>query len=228
MTAAACPDTGEARGPRAEQRRGAASEAGHDDPIARDDSALLAAIAAGDAAAFDALYVRCRSAALVTAHAMLQEPTMAEDAAHEAFLRVWQAAPSSRPDRGSLRAWLLTIVRNVALDVHRARQVARRPQPALAPPELHGARDEIPTAIAAADEAGRLRAALRSLPPEQRQAVELAYFAELTHAEIAAGAGIPLGTVKSRIRLGLSRLRRDLSDRAPPTSRRARFQMQSP
>jgi RNA polymerase sigma-70 factor (ECF subfamily) len=175
----------------------------------------MTAIAARDTAAFDQLYRRYRPLAFATAHALLQEPADAEDATHDAFVRVWRAAATFQPTLGSLRSWLLTIVRNVALDLLRARQTAQRVQPVLA--EIDGReRDNnaIPVAVVAADEARRVRAALQTLPPEQRRAVELAFVNGLTHGEIAARTGEPLGTVKGRVRLGLRRLRHELSEAA--------------
>jgi RNA polymerase sigma-70 factor (ECF subfamily) len=178
------------------------------------DAALGAAVAAGDIAAFDTLYRRYRPAAFATAFALLREPDAAEDAVHDALLRAWRSAASFQPARGSLRSWLLTIVRHTAIDHLRARQLARRPQPKLAYEATADDGDDIFTSVAIAADARRLREALRALPAEQRHALELAFFAGLTHGEIAARTGTPLGTVKGRVRLGLRRLRRDLSDLA--------------
>ena len=181
-----------------------------------DDGALVSALAAGDIAALDQLYRRYRPLAFATAQALLRDPAAAEDAVHDAFLRVWRAASSFHPARGSLRAWLLTIVRNAALDALRARQLAHRPQTALALLELHASsQDDVATVVAATADESRLRAALTTLPAVQRDAVELAFFAGLTHGEIAERTGVPLGTVKGRVRLGLRRLRDGLGDLAP-------------
>jgi RNA polymerase sigma-70 factor (ECF subfamily) len=185
-----------------------------------DDAALVAAIAAGDAAALDRLYVRYRRVAFVAAYTVLQEPNATEDVIHDAFLNLWRAANSFRPSRGSLRGWLLTIVRNAAIDHLRARQRAA-PAATLDHHEeytpAHGVQDDLATTVAAAADARRLHSALSALPPLQRQAVELAYFGGLSHGEIAAHTGTPLGTVKGRVRLGLRRLRDDLHDLAPAT-----------
>jgi RNA polymerase sigma-70 factor (ECF subfamily) len=183
----------------------------------RDDAALVAAIAAGDAGALDLLYCRYRSLAYAAAIALLREPSAAEDALHDAFLGVWRGAKSFQPARGSCRAWLLTIVRHAAIDQLRVRRVASQPPDSLRD-WIDAARDDatdVFAAVAGAADAGRLRAALRGLPPAQRDAVELAFFAGLTHGEIAARTGVPLGTVKGRVRLGLRRLRQDLRDLAP-------------
>ena len=195
--------------------------------IGRDDTALAVAIAAGDATAFDELYHRYRSLAFAVALGLLREPAAAEDAVHDAFLRLWRAAQSFQPARGPLRSWLLTIVRNAAIDELRARQLAQRPEVNQAQRDIHDLLDEDVAAGALARvEAEQLRAALRSLPHAQRQALELAFFAGLTHGEIAAHTGIPLGTVKGRVRLGLRRLRQDLGELALVASASGRWQMQ--
>jgi RNA polymerase sigma-70 factor (ECF subfamily) len=182
----------------------------------REDAALAAAIAGGDAMALDQLYLRYRPAAFATAVSLLRDPSAAEDVVHDAFLSVWRAAASFRPERGSLRAWLMTIVRNAAIDHLRSRRVAPQLQKAIARFEITGTgEDDVHAAVVAAADARRLRAAVQTLPPAQRDAVELAFFGGLTHCEIAARTGLPLGTVKGRLRLGLRRLRQDLHDLAP-------------
>lgn len=181
-----------------------------------DDLALIAAIAGGDAAALDQLYVRFRPAAFATAYAVLRDPAAAEDILHDAFLNVWRNAASYRPERGAVRAWLMTIVRNAAIDHHRARRFVIQPAIDIEQYERHGrVEDDVASTVSTAADAQRLRAALRTLPAAQRDAVEMAFFAGLTHAEIADRTGLPLGTVKGRLRLGLRRLRGDLADLAP-------------
>jgi RNA polymerase sigma-70 factor (ECF subfamily) len=192
------------------------SHLGHDAAGEPDDGALVTAVAAGDVAALDLLYRRHRSLALGVACKLLRDRAAAEDVVHDAFLSVWRAAASFQPGRGSPRAWLLTIVRNAAIDSLRARELAQRPRTTRARLQFHAPLDEdIGATVAMAAEARRLGAALTALPPEQRSAIELAFFAGLTHDQIAARTGAPLGTVKGRVRLGLRRLRRDLQDPAP-------------
>ena len=186
---------------------------GRHDPA---DAALIAAIAGGDAAALDQLYVRFRPAAFATAYAVLRDSAAAEDVIHDAFLSVWRNAGSYRPERGALRAWLLTIVRNAAIDYLRSRRAVVQPALEIERYERHDrTEDDVATAVSAAADARRLRAALRTLPEAQRDAVEMAFFAGLTHGEIADRTGLPLGTVKGRLRLGLRRLRKELPDLAP-------------
>jgi RNA polymerase sigma-70 factor, ECF subfamily len=180
------------------------------------DTALVLAIAAGDVTALDRLYLLYRPLAFAAAYALLREPQAAEDAVHDAFLKVWRAAASFQPARGSLRAWLLTIVRNVAIDHLRTRRLAPHHQATLDRDDLHTGSDlDVASTVEAATEARRLHAALLTLPPAQRHAVELTFFGGLTHGEIASKTGLPLGTVKGRVRLGLRRLRHHLHDLSP-------------
>lgn len=180
-----------------------------------DDIELIGSLARGNSAALDPLYRRYCKAAFACTYALLRDAGEAEDAVHDAFLRVWRAAASYRPERGAPRGWLMTIVRNTALDLLRARQMARRHQPGLAHHAATESDDDIATTVAFAAEAGRVRAALGALPSEQRHALELAYFGGLTQVEIARRTGTPLGTVKGRVRLGLRRLRDELGDLDP-------------
>ena len=189
----------------------------HDESLS--DLALIAAVAAGDVSALDALYARYRSPAFACAYSLLRERNAAEDALHDAFLNVWRGAAAFQPARGSLRGWLLTIVRNAAIDHLRGRRQASyfafTPEEPLQPGP---AADDPAAEVAGALEAQRLRGAVAGLPASQRHAVELAFFAGLTHGEIAARTGVPLGTVKGRVRLGLRRLRHDLRELAPETT----------
>jgi RNA polymerase sigma-70 factor (ECF subfamily) len=179
---------------------------------------LVAAIAAGDATALDQLYRRYRSLAFAAAISLVREPHMAEDAVQDAFLSVWRAAASFQPSRGSLRAWLLTIVRNAATDHLRTRRLAPPHEASSSPGREPHAEEDVFATVAADADARRLRTALQSLPPSQRHALELSFFGGLSHGEIAARTGVPLGTVKGRVRLGLRRLRQDLCDLAPALS----------
>jgi RNA polymerase sigma-70 factor, ECF subfamily len=191
---------------------------GHIGPEGCDDAALIAAVARGDAAALDQLFLRHRRAAFGVAFALLRDPHAAEDAVHDTFLSVWRSARTFRPERGQAKSWIQAIARNMAIDLLRARQLTARQQSALVHADSNSQRqDDVAAMVVMAAEARRLRAALASLPPSQRVAVELAYFAELTHSQIAEQTRTPLGTVKGRIRLGLKRLRQDLGAAAGPS-----------
>jgi RNA polymerase sigma-70 factor (ECF subfamily) len=127
----------------------------------------------------------------------------------EAFLNVWRKASGYQLGRGSVRTWLLTIVHNLAIDRRRGRH--RREMTDVQIDEVEyslGTDDEeLFSTVTGAIEAEQVRRVLADLPPEQRQPIVLAYFGGLTHQEIAEQTGTPLGTVKSRMRLGLQKLR---------------------
>ena len=159
------------------------------------DARLLAGIGEGDPDAFAALWTRYGQAVHGLCRAVVGERAAAEDAVQETFLRIWRGAGSYDPARGVPAAWVMAIARNVA-------RTAARPRPAPAiwpetpvPDEVEGVVDRL-----------WLREALGGLSQPKRVALELAYFADLSHAEVAARLGEPLGTVKARIRRALLRL----------------------
>jgi len=169
------------------------------------DAALLTHVAVGDGAAFDDLYRRYAPVAAVLAQGILHDPALVEDALQEAFLAVWRRAPTYDPARGSVRSWLLTIVRHRAIDDYRRRHHDRWVDVA-ALAEVSDGTDTHDLACQHA-EARRVRAALARLPAAQRASLTLAYAAGYTHPQIARAQGVPLGTVKGRLRLGLRTLR---------------------
>ncbi len=182
------------------------------------DEALLAAIATGDGSALGQLYDRYAALALAVAYRVLGERNAAEDAVQDAFLAVWRRVDSYDASRGAVRSWLLTIVRNGAIDRRRGRHARALQDTPLDDVafRLATAAEETFAAVAATVEAERVRAALAALPAEQREAIELAYFGGLTQHEIATHTGAPLGTVKGRMRLGLHKMREQLDDLLPP------------
>ena len=174
----------------------------------RGDARLLARAARGDAAAFGEFYDHHAVAAMSMAYRIVGDRNMAEDVCQEAFLGIWRSALSYDPHRGAVRAWVLGSVRNRAIDAVRHRAVHRRPLvPSEPRPETWASEDLIEDRVLR-DEAGRaIRLHLDALPSAQREAIALAYYAGLTHAQIATLVDVPIGTVKGRIRLGLCRLR---------------------
>ena len=172
------------------------------------DESLLSRLARQDTTALDALYSRYGRTAFALAYRVLGNPEAAEDAVQEAFLAVWRRAGTYQEVRGSARAWLLTIVRNRAIDLLRTRESRPKAGPPLEEvgPLASSNGDPADDALRMV-EASQVRAALAALPPEQRQAVELAFFSGLTYPEVAAVMNTPLGTVKSRMRLAMERLR---------------------
>jgi len=187
-------------------------------PDEDNDEALLAAIGSGDVDALGLLYDRYNRLAIAVAYRVLGDHTAAEDTVQDAFLSVWRRVDSFDPQRGSARGWLLTIVRNAAVDRRRGRHARARQDATLDDVTFRLASDgeETFAAVAASVEATRVRDALALLPSEQREAIELAYFGGLTQQEIAERTGAALGTVKGRMRLGLHKLRAALADMLPP------------
>jgi RNA polymerase sigma-70 factor (ECF subfamily) len=175
--------------------------------VGSSDEALLAGLAAGDREASAAFVRRFQRRAYGLARTVVQDSGTAEDVAQEAFVRAWRYAASYDARRGTVLTWLLTIVRNVAVDRRRV-SPAEPLDPDLLASRLQLAdnRDENEER-AALLERDQLREALATLPDEQRRAVVLAAYFGRTAGEIARDEGIPLGTAKTRIRTALQRLR---------------------
>lgn len=174
-----------------------------------DDRVLMARLAGGDRAALAELYDRYGPGVYGLARRMLGDAALAEDVTQEVFLKVWRAAARFDPERGRCATWILHIAHTTAVDAARARQRAA-PSRFEEQPEEPDLRADTAAEAEAAILGGQVRAALMRLPAEQREVLELAYFDALTQQQIAARLRLPLGTVKSRIRLGLESLRRFL------------------
>lgn len=158
------------------------------------DAELLARVAEGDAASFAELWQRYGGIVLGTCQRILRDRGVAEDAAQEAFARIWKSAGTFDAARGVPAAWISRITRNAALNQVRARE----------PHALAGSEPIPPTEHLA--ERFWLRALLGRLNQDEQVAIELAYFHDLSHTQIAERIGAPLGTVKARIRRGVTRL----------------------
>lgn len=171
------------------------------------DEALLALVARGDESALGELYDRVGRVAYGLALRVLRDERLAEDAVQEAFLGVWRSAASYRAERGRATTWILTQVHRRAVDLVRREQ--RRRTESL---DDRAADIERMRSPATDDEAllrferERVRAAVCTLPDAQREAIELAYYGGYTQSELAERLGVPLGTIKSRMFAGLSRL----------------------
>ena len=182
---------------------------------ARTDEELIADLGRGDADALGLLYDRYRRLAMAVAYRILEDSTAAEDCLQDAFLQVWRNHASFHPERGSVKGWLLTIVRNAAIDRHRGREGRARQDRPIDEVEYLLGEDDDPFARAAESmQAEEIQAAILTLPDEQREAITLAFFNGLTHQEIAERMGVPLGTVKGRMRLGSKKLRQQLAGEA--------------
>jgi RNA polymerase sigma-70 factor (ECF subfamily) len=177
--------------------------------LALADEELMALAAGADADAFEILHDRHAGVAFSLAYRICGDRASAEDAYQDAMLSVWRSAERYRPHLGSVRSWILTLVHHRAIDLVRRR--ARVDGPLVAAELAAEAPASEPgteaLAFERADRAG-LRTALDGLPADQRQIVGLAYYGGFSQAEIAATLELPLGTVKSRMRLGLDKLRR--------------------
>jgi len=158
-------------------------------------------VRARDADAFELLYDRYHRLVYGVALRMLADPLAAEDVTQAVFLKLWSAPALFR--EGNFGAWIARVARNRAFDVLRSRSSQGEPQLG---DELSAADALEDTALARID-AERVREALAQLPPDQREAIELGFFGGATHEQIARQTGLPLGTVKTRIRTGLRRLR---------------------
>ncbi|MGA3215268.1 MAG: sigma-70 family RNA polymerase sigma factor [Acidimicrobiales bacterium] len=180
------------------------------------DESLLAGMAHGDERAGLVFVRRYQSRVFGLAFGMVGDAALAEDIAQEALMRAWRHAPVYDPRRGAVSTWVLTIARNLTIDALRMRRAAPTD-----PDELIGlglvSNEASPEAAAlSSDAASGLRLALSGLRAEQRRALVLAYFYGMTAAEIATRESVPLGTAKTRIRAGLTRLRETMTTEGSP------------
>lgn len=179
-------------------------------PVDEADRAALGRISGGELAALEELYDRYKTMAYSIAYRITNDATLAEDVVQDAFLGAWRNAARYVEGRGSVKTWLLSIVH------HRAIDAIRRRRPTSELPEIDAGLPEALTLpdvwgeVSANLDAESVRQALVTLSDVQREALELAYFGGLTQQEIAERTGTPLGTVKSRMRLGLLAMRRSL------------------
>ena len=184
-----------------------------------DDSVLMARIADGDSAAFDELYRRHGHRSLMLARKLCASRELAEEVTQEAFISLWRGAHAYRPGVGSVGAWLSSMVRNRAIDAWRRASV--RPVEVEAFDEGRSQLQGEASAEGAAPERAVALSLIADLPAGQREAVFLAYFADMTHSEIATFADAPLGTIKGRVRLGLEKLRAGFDEAAYGAARPA-------
>lgn len=185
------------------------------------DAALMGLVSAHDADAFAAIYERYVDIVYSTALRVLGEEQMAEDVAQEVFVRLWQRPEAFVAERGRFLSWILSVTRNRAVDELRSRGRRQKRETHVVGTGSDERSTDVPSENEAAnplaaaelhDARMRVRSALVGIPVEQRRALELAYFRGLTQQEIAAVLREPLGTIKTRIRLGMQKLRRALEN----------------
>ena len=184
-------------------------DAGPDDALV----ALLARVAVRDESALGELYDRTSTRVYGLALRVLRDPAAAEEATLDVYHQVWRQADRYEPERGAPLGWLLTLGRTRAIDLARSRARSSRRED-----DLERALDMVDPSTgpdvrsADAQDAARVRRAIAQLPPGPREAILAAYFTGMSHTEVAAALGVPLGTIKTRIRTGLVQLKRILSE----------------
>ena len=176
-------------------------------PSPADLGDLLKRSARGDEQAFARLYDATARRAYGLAVRVVRDPAQAEEVTQEAYLEVWRTASRFDPDRGSAVSWLLTIAHRKAVDRVRSAEASTRRDATYHQQNQPIDHDATAEAAQASLEARRVRGALATLTPVQREALELAYFGGYTHTEVASMLDLPVGTAKTRIRDGLIRLR---------------------
>jgi RNA polymerase sigma-70 factor (ECF subfamily) len=183
------------------------------------DEELMERLGSRDLAAFEALYDRYGDLVYSVSLRVVGDTYLAEDVTQDVFVRVWRRPEQFDLRRGRFVTWLLSVARNRSID-HRRSQARRLRHEALPAPEEEeevlpsdDSRDDPALASVLSDERAAVRQALEVLPPEQKLAIQLAYFGGLTQQEIANKLGQPLGTVKTRIRLGMQKMRGALQAR---------------
>ena len=182
------------------------------------DEILVARVASGDRTALESLYEHHAAAVLGISLKIIGDRAAAEDVLQETFWRVWQSAVTYRSQRGSFTGWLFRIARNLAIDAYRRRSV--RPQTIIETADANPILDQLPDPDMDVEDqaqsnlkAQQVRNALTILSREQRQVIEMAYFYGMTRQEIAEATGEALGTIHTRARLGLQKLRKELEGR---------------
>ncbi|MCA1668275.1 MAG: sigma-70 family RNA polymerase sigma factor [Thermomicrobia bacterium] len=171
------------------------------------DATILRQIVDRDPRGVELLYDRYGGVAFALAYRLLGERGSAEDVVQEAFLNVWRQGATYDTRRGTVRTWLLTIVHHRAIDQMRSVRSKMGADTVIDDAMPLPAKEDTWTEVVQGLEHERVQQAMATLPPEQRQVVDLAYYGGFTHTEIAQRVGIPLGTVKGRMRLALDKLR---------------------
>jgi RNA polymerase sigma-70 factor (ECF subfamily) len=184
------------------------------------DEDLMQRVHDGDASAFEVIFDRHADASFSLAYRMCGRRAMAEDVVQEAFISVWRSGARYDRTRGSVRSWLLGVVHNRAIDAFRHEAVrSSRDVSDEGIAERMPAADRTDVEVERRDEALHVHSALRELPADQRRVIELAYFGGFSHSQIAEMLKLPTGTVKGRMRLGLTKMRAELGEPASALKR---------
>ncbi|HEY0546957.1 MAG TPA: sigma-70 family RNA polymerase sigma factor [Pyrinomonadaceae bacterium] len=173
---------------------------------------LIRGMAERDQGAMSALYDATNRLVYSLVLRILSDPASAEEVMLDVYMQVWRQASTYDEKRGGPLAWLTTVARSRAIDRLRSGKQRQQREEPLERADNHSAPANIEEEVAASEMRGRVQAALEQLSPEQREVIELAYYGGLSHSEIAAKLGQPLGTVKTRTRLGMMKLRDSLKD----------------
>ncbi|WP_248174983.1 MULTISPECIES: ECF RNA polymerase sigma factor SigK [unclassified Microbacterium] len=181
-----------------------------DGPAADHVADLLVRVAAGDQAAFADLYDMLSSRVFGLIRRVLVDPSQSEEVLQEVFLEVWQSAAAFAPNKGQGRSWVLTIAHRRAVDRVRSSQASADRDVRIGVRDAHTPQQSIAEQVELRIEGRRVVRALRTLPDPQREAITLAYFGGYSQSEIAALVNAPLGTIKTRMRDGLTRLRQEM------------------
>lgn len=171
------------------------------------EAQLMTEVSLGNLEAFAEIYDRYCHQAYGVAFSVCGDEGRAQDAVQEGFLSVWKSSASYRSQQGTVAAWLLTVVRHRAIDLARRNGNHATRRASEASLDERPALDEVSEEVIQRDNADHLRRSLDMLSDEQREVITLAYYGQLSHTEIATQLGIPSGTVKGRMRLGLQKLR---------------------
>jgi RNA polymerase sigma-70 factor (ECF subfamily) len=178
------------------------------------DEELMPLVGAKDPEAFEVLFDRHGGAAFSLAYRIVGDRAAAEEVTQEAFISVWRSGARFDAARGSVRSWLLSVVRNRAIDFLRSR-AGKAPKLTFDDDsvlEQRPATERTEEEALRRETAGELRGAIDKLPGEQSKVIELAYFGGFSHSEIAQMLNLPMGTVKGRMRLGLEKIRGELAE----------------
>jgi len=173
------------------------------------DEALIHLIARKHADALGELYDRYNRLVFSLALYMVGDQAAAEEITQDAFTRIWEQAATYKPEQAKVKTWLVTIARNRTIDELRRRRA--RPSLVLIEEGLHASEDNLEDAVDGRVQNARVRDALDELPPEQREVLVMAYFGGYSQSQISATLSLPLGTVKTRIRLAMQKMRQNLA-----------------